>query len=229
MLTCRNSITVQNNVIEGYGRIIPAAFGIGSGVGHDNLYTHNDVYDGYHCAISISQNVGNTAKPNGNGAFNNTISFNHVYDLLQGIMNDGGSIRVEGGNQAFTPVGNKILNNKVHDVTDSSIQDANGYGGHGIYMDNQTGLVDVENNLVYRVSGFAVYTPHGPAAPNGANTIKNNIFAFARLAMAADSSPYVYSVPVSANQAFVLTNNLFYFDRDTTSHPGVSRAGRMFL
>ena len=49
--------TVQNNVVEGYGRTIPASFGIGQGMGHDNLYTHNDVYDGYHCAISTSQSI----------------------------------------------------------------------------------------------------------------------------------------------------------------------------
>jgi hypothetical protein len=166
---------VQNNVVEGYGRSIPASFGIGQGMGHDNLYTHNDVYDGYHCAISTSQSIGTLVKPSGIGNANNVISFNHVYNLLQGIMNDGGSIRIDGGNLAFTAAGNKILNNKIHDVTDSSIMDANGYGGHGIYLDDQTGLVDVENNLVYRVSGFAMYTPHGPGAPNETNTIRNNI------------------------------------------------------
>jgi len=37
---------VQNNVVEGYGRTLPASFGIAQGSGHDNLYTHNDVYDG---------------------------------------------------------------------------------------------------------------------------------------------------------------------------------------
>jgi len=47
--------TVQNNVVEGYGRTIPASFGIGQGMGHDNLYTHNDVYDGYHCAMLRSR------------------------------------------------------------------------------------------------------------------------------------------------------------------------------
>ena len=44
---------MQNNVVEGYGRLIPAAFGISQGYGHDNTYTHNDVYDGYHGGISI--------------------------------------------------------------------------------------------------------------------------------------------------------------------------------
>jgi uncharacterized protein (TIGR03437 family) len=211
--------TVRNNVVEGYGRTIPAAFGIGQAAGHDNLYTHNDVYDGYHCAISISQGGSDTAKPNGMGNANNTISFNHVYNLLQGIMNDGGSIRIEGGNQAYTAPGNKILNNRIHDVSDASALDSNGYGGDGIYLDNQTGLVDVENNLVYRVSGNAVYTPQGPAAPNEANTIRNNILAFGRESLVAINFPYPYGVPTAANENFAVTNNLFYFDRSSASTP----------
>jgi hypothetical protein len=211
--------TVQNNVVEGYGRSIPASFGIGQGEGHDNLYIHNDVYDGYHCAISISEAGSDTTRPTGTGEFNNTISFNHVWNLLQGIMNDGGSIRIEDGNQVYAAPGNKILNNKIHDVTDASIQDSNGYGGHGIYLDNQTGLVDVENNLVYRVSGFAVHMPQGPAAPNEANIIKNNILAYARLDMINLSSPYQQGVPPSAVQAFVATNNLMYFDRSIANTP----------
>lgn len=210
---------VQNNVVEGYGRTIPASFGIAQGLGHDNLYTHNDVYDGYHCAISISEQAPDLVKANGNGNANNTISFNHVYNLLQGIMNDGGSIRIQGGNQAYTAPGNKILNNKIHDVTDASIMDSNGYGGAGIYLDNQTGLVDVENNLVYRVSANTVYTPQGPAAPNEANIIRNNILAYGRLSMVAITTPYPYGVPTVANQVFVITNNLFYFDRSNTSNP----------
>ena len=211
--------TVQNNVVEGYGRIIPAAFGIGQGMGHDNLYTHNDVYDGYHCAVSTSQGIGDSTKPAGIGNANNIISFNHVYNLLQGIMNDGGSIRIDGGNEVFTAAGNKILNNKIHDITDASIMDSNGYAGNGIYLDNNTGLVDVENNLVYRVSGFDVYTPHGPAAPSEASIIKNNILAYGRLAMASVNFPYGDGVPSAIPQIFAITNNLFYFDRTATSSP----------
>ena len=71
------------------------------GQGHDNLYTHNDVYDGYHCAISTSQSIGANTKPTGIGNANNIISFNHVYNLFQGIMNDGGSIRIDGGNASL--------------------------------------------------------------------------------------------------------------------------------
>jgi hypothetical protein len=134
-------------------------------------------------------------------------------------MNDGGSIRIDGGNSVFTAAGNKILNNKIHDVTDASIMDSNGYGGHGVYMDDATGLVDVENNLIYRVSGFGVYTPHGPVGLNQANTVKNNIFAFARMAMTAVGDPYKNPAFTAIPQSFVYSNNLFYFDRATTSSP----------
>jgi hypothetical protein len=215
--------TVENNVVEGYGRIIPAAFGIGQGLGHDNLYTHNDVYDGYHCAISISQQSGQ-APPNGIdgnppiGNGNNTISFNHVYNLLQGIMSDGGAIRIEAGNAAFTASGNKILNNKIHDVSDASsfFDGASGYGGDGIYLDNSTGLVDVENNLVYRVSDTAVYTPHGPAQEHEANKVNNNILAFARQAMIGVNFPYADG-ETNPNKAFTVSNNLMIFDRNSES------------
>lgn len=210
--------TVENNVVEGYGRVYPNAWGISQGDGHDNTYTHNDVYDGYHTAIGICQCIA-TEPPSG-GAFNNTISYNHVYNLFQGIMNDAGSVYLAGGNAAFTAPGNKILNNKVHDVSDASALDADGYGGHGIYLDTQTGLVDVANNLVYRVSGSDLNFPMTPPAPNEANTVRNNIFAFARLSAINDGNPYpTGSVPPTAIQTFVASNNLFYFDRNSASSP----------
>jgi hypothetical protein len=211
--------TVQNNVVEGYGRVIPASFGIGQGMGHDNLYTHNDVYDGYHCAVSTSQSIGDTTKPSGIGNANNVISFNHVYNLLQGIMNDGGAVRIDGGNQVFTAAGNKVLNNRIHDVSDASALDQNGYGGHGIYLDDNTGLTDVENNLIYRVSDMGVYTPQGPAAPSEANTVKNNIVAYARKAMIGVNSPYKGGVPATIPEIFDVSNNLFLFDQNEASNP----------
>jgi hypothetical protein len=213
------SILVQNNVVEGYGRAIPSSFGIGQGMGHDNLYTHNDVYDGYHCAISTSQGIPTNTVPSGIGNANAVISFNHVYNLLQGIMNDGGSIRIDDGNAVFAAAGNKILNNKIHDVTDASIMDSNGYGGHGVYLDDHTGLVDVENNLVYRVSGADVYSPHGPAALNEANIIRNNILAYGQLSAVSITGPYKDVSPAVVPENFNITNNLIYFDRSTASTP----------
>ena len=45
--------TIQNNAVTGYGRFLPETAGIVQYGGHDNLYTHNDVYDGYHQAIAL--------------------------------------------------------------------------------------------------------------------------------------------------------------------------------
>lgn len=213
------SFLVQNNVVEGYGRTMPASFGIGQGEGHGNVYTHNEVYDGYHCAISISEETPNTTKSDTIGNANNTISFNHVYNLLQGIMNDAGSIRILSGTNAYNAPGNKILNNKVHDTIDASIQDSNGYGGDGIYLDNGTGQVEVENNLVYRVSASAVEMVSGPASPNEANTIQNNILAYARIGMVRISTPYSNGIPAAITQNAIVENNLFYFDQTFASNP----------
>lgn len=221
-----HGVKVLNNIVEGYGQVIPAAFGIGQGVGHDNLYQNNEVYDGYHVAISISHGGNSAAKPTGMGEANNTIADNKVYNLDQGIMNDGGSIRIEAGNDVYTAPGNKITGNIIHDTSDASSLDTGqygrtGYGGNGIYLDNSTGLVDVENNLVYRVSDIAVYSPHGPAANGEANTIKNNILAYARHGMIAVHDPYKSQSGPSytPGQVFVVENNVLYFDRTSASTP----------
>ncbi|MGH8132946.1 MAG: hypothetical protein ACRETP_06900 [Steroidobacteraceae bacterium] len=212
--------TVQNTVIEGYGRVFPASFGISQGDGHDNAYTHNDIYDGYHAAISVCSPPCGPGQSHSNGAFNNVMSYNHVYNLLQGLMDDGGSLYFATGDATFAAAGNKMLNNKVHDVSDASVWDPDGYGGHGLYLDNMTGMVDVENNLVYRVSGYTMWVTQAPPAANEAHTIKNNIFAYGRSGLMADGNPYPSgSVPPTPIQSFVASNNLFYFDRDTASTP----------
>jgi len=212
--------TVQNTVVTGYGRLVPEAPGILQYEAHDSLITHNDVYDGYHQAIAICFCSGNTAAvPGGHG---NVISFNHIYNTHQGIMNDGGALYIQTRNLQLAPApsGNRILNNKVHDVSDASVMDSDGYGGDGIYIDTETGAVDVENNLVYRTSGNTMNFAAAPTAPNEPSTVRNNIFAFARVSMLNESAPYPSNtVPSAVQQVFTASNNLFYFDRTTTSTP----------
>jgi len=208
--------TVQNNVIEGWGRIFPGSYGVTQGNAHDNTYTHNDIYDGYRAAVGICFCSG--FKPY---SHDNAISFNHAYNLLQGIMNDDGSLYIQARNsQGASPAGNKIINNKVHDVSDASAMDADGYGGDGLYVDTQTGLVDVENNLVYRVSGAPMNFAGAPQNPNEASTIKNNIFAFGRTSMLNVGNVYNTANPPPVSlPMFAATNNLFYFDRSDASMP----------
>jgi len=211
------STMVANNVVEGWGRVFPDSKGILGGNGHDNTYTHNDVYDGYHGAIGVCYCSGLTPFTN-----NNTISFNHVYNLFQGIGNDGGSLyfgTAVFAQSAISSTGNKMLNNKVHDVSDASTMDDDGYGGDGLYIDDFTGSVDVENNLVYRVSGNAVSFSGPRAGPNQTTTIKNNILAFARRSLINAYNPYSYNTAPPADAFFTASNNLFYFDRNSASSP----------
>jgi Right handed beta helix region len=214
-------ITISDNVIAGYGRVFPVGFGVLQGQGHDNLYTHNEIYDGYHSGIEICALNCPPAHQNSHGAFNNVISFNHVHDLSLGVMNETACIYLNTSTPFFVPTGNKVLNNKCHDISDASTIDHDGYAGHGIYLDNFTGAVDVENNLVYRVASTALSMSSGPATPNTPNTIKNNIFAYARLRMLGINQAYEPhgECPASPVLKFDATNNIFLFSRGANSRP----------
>jgi len=208
--------TVKNTVIEGVGRVFPSSLGIAQGTGHDNLYNHNDIYDSYHSAIAICEFGCNPGVANSKGTFNNEISFNHVYNLMQGIMSDMGALYINTGSATFVAGGNKILNNKVHDVVDSGVMDPNGYGGFGVLLDQNTGLVEVENNLVYRTSDTAVRQTCGTQLPNTANTIKNNILALLKPAIENIGCP----APNSGVLQFTFTNNLVLYSNSTTIQRG---------
>jgi hypothetical protein len=112
-----------------------------------------------------------------------------------------------------------MLNNKVHDVTDASIMDSDGYGGDGLYADDFTGQVDMENNLVYRASGNAISFSGPRAGANQQSTVKNNILAYARLSMLNAYDPYSFTAVPPSPLFFVASNNLMYFDRNTSSSP----------
>jgi uncharacterized protein YjdB len=208
--------TVENTLIEGVSRVIPSAPGIVQGSGHDNTYTYNDIYDGYHSGIEVCLAPScSPGKKNSSGTFNNIVSFSHIFDLYEGVTDDGGAIYFATGGSSFSAAGNKILNNKIHDTSDASIIDSDGYGGNGINLDGSTGLATVQNNLVYRTSAMAVNITHGPQLANLANTISNNIFAYARKGMISNGNPYpTYVCPSSPVTVFNSSNNLFYFDRN---------------
>ncbi len=224
--------TLRNNVVAAYGRVFPGSTGIEQGEGHDNLYTHNDVYDGYKGAIHICYCSSSDANPPFTN--NNVISFNHVYNLFQGIANDSGSLYIGAGTPSppSSGTGNKILNNWVHDVNDASVMDSDGYGGDGLYADDFTGQVDIENNLVYRVSGNAVSFSGPRAGPGQSSTVKNNILAFARQSLLNAYNPYSFGATPPSSMFFTASNNILYFDRKASdsfyAQGGCTYAGQAY-
>jgi hypothetical protein len=210
--------TVQNTLIEGHSRVFPSAPGIVQGSGHNNTYFYNDIYDGYHSGIEICLapycSPGHT---NSSGTYSNVVSFNHIFDLYEGVTDDGGGIYFATGSPTFIATGNQILNNKIHDLNDASIIDTDGYGGYGINLDGNTGSITVQNNLVYRSSAMGINITHGPQLPSNANTINNNIFSYIRQGMIANGNPYWTNVcPSSPTTIFNNTSNIYYFDRNET-------------
>ena len=73
-----HNTTIENTLIASYGRVFPSAIGIVQGDAHDNTYSHNDIYDGYHSAVEICALGCPWGSQNSNGSFNNVTQFTHA-------------------------------------------------------------------------------------------------------------------------------------------------------
>jgi hypothetical protein len=185
---------------------------------------HNDITDGYHAGISICQE-GCPSAPGSQGTANVRSLFNRIWNIMQGITSDTGTLRYNIGDANRTALGTVIEGNVVHDTNDSSVVDhrvhGSGYGGAGIYLDNQTGGATVADNVVYRVSAAAYYESEGPGPGQPPNVLENNIFAYARLGMFEEDTPWPNGCCITWDGGCpaggpptrdVVTNNVFYFD-----------------
>ncbi len=205
------SVIVQNNIVQGYSRVFPDGEGIAQGNGDKITYQHNDIDDGYHSGISVCE----LGCFGANGS--NIISqYNHIWNVMQGITSDGGAIYYQTGGAQKNGTGNKILNNLLHDVNDSSIIEngvlGTGYGGHGIYLDGQSAGVSVESNVVYRTSQDSVFMTEGPANGQPPNKFQNNIFAYARRAMFRENTAWPQNCGNSTRANLI--SNIMYFDQN---------------
>lgn len=209
--------TVQNNVVSGYGRRFAGAGGIVNLIGHDNVVTHNEVTNGYNqgimnCFPDTTHVCRGTT--NSSGFFNQTISFNHIWNLGQGILNDFGGIYVA----SYDGTGIQLLNNKIHDISDASQLDTGGYGGNAIYID-RGGPITIENNLMYR-SANSLNLTIGPPSAGQVINVSNNILAYAR-----KSTVSMFNCPAAGLQQFELANNIILVDRTVKSAPAYSIQG----
>ncbi len=212
-------LTVQNNLIVGVGRVIAKAFPVAQGCGHDNAYAHNEVSDSYSGGFNIGA-LNCPPHAGEHGSFNNVVSFNRASDLGQGISNDFGCVYFNVATNTFVPTGNQALNNICHDINDATASgDANGFGGQGIYIDNFTGAVLVQNNLVYRSTSAPMNLTSGPSLAGVPVTIKNNIFAYGRTRMISIGLPWATGACPGEVLKLTASNNIFLFDRKDTSAP----------
>ena len=129
--TGNNRIT--DNGLHHYGTEYVSAVGIFLMNTAGNTVSHNEIDHGGYTGISAGLTYGYARSV----SQNNVIEFNHIHHI-GGVLSDMGGIYTLG----VSP-GTILRNNLIHDV------DANNYGGWGIYHDEGSTHLLVENNVVY--------------------------------------------------------------------------------
>lgn len=159
LVRTRNNVIADNH-LHHYGEDYPSAVGILLMNTEGNVVAHNHVHHGFYTAVSVGWVWGYQRSI----SRDNRIEYNHLHDIGQGLLSDMGAIYTLG----VSP-GTVIRNNLIHDV------EAHHYGGWGIYNDEGSSHILIENNVVHHTK-FAAYNIHYSKEI----TVRNNIFALGR-------------------------------------------------
>ena len=156
------NISVTNCEINEYGRIYNHSIGVLLCHAVDCTIANNEIHDGWYTAVSVGWVWGYSENPTNNIQ----VKDNLIYNIGNGWLSDMGGIYTLGIQPDTVLSGNVIYNVGCYGGEQ-------GYGGWGIYLDEGSTEILVENNLVYDCSSEAFHQHYGRD-----NMIKNNIFAF---------------------------------------------------
>jgi hypothetical protein len=150
---------VVSNFIHDLGRVFYGAIGVWIGQSSDNLIAQNEVCDLGYTGISCGWSWGYHPTK----AHRNRIEYNYVHHIGPGKLCDMAGIYTLG----VSP-GTVVRGNLIHDVWDWE----EGYGAGGIYPDEGSSQILIENNITYRTSTAGLSIHYGQNL-----VARNNIFA----------------------------------------------------
>ena len=151
---------VADNHLHQLGEVFHAGVGILSQHADKNRIVHNHIHDAYYTGISVGWVWGYAESV----SVGNLVEGNLIHDIGQKVLSDMGGIYMLG----VSP-GTVVRGNVIHRV------ESFGYGGWGIYTDEGSTGITIENNLVLLTKSGGFHQHYGRE-----NVVRNNIFALAR-------------------------------------------------
>ncbi|MCQ2397553.1 MAG: right-handed parallel beta-helix repeat-containing protein [Lentisphaeria bacterium] len=155
-----SNLEIVNNHLHHLGKIHLSGMGVFLTFVHHCLVEHNDIHDLYYSGISCGWTWGFFPTP----TCENRIGWNRIHDIGKGILSDMGGIYLLG-----VQPGTHVYNNVIFNIQ------SHYYGGWGLYTDEGSSHIVLENNLAYDCSCEGFHQHYGRE-----NIVRGNIFAFCK-------------------------------------------------
>ena len=190
---------VSDCTISDGGHIFHRAVGVLIGQSSGNRVVHNHIHTFDYTGVSAGWVWGYQES----GAYGNVIEYNYIHHIGHGLLSDMGAIYLLG-----VATGTRLRYNIIHDV------ESRHYGGWGIYTDEGSSHVLIENNVVHSCQGS--FDQHYGKD----NIVKNNIFCLG-------SETQMRRLRPEKHASFIFTNNIVYFREGTVWAGSIPEKGAL--